>query len=269
MAGEETVHAHGLACRVAGEGRGLLFIHGWAMSGRVWRYQTGHFSRSFRTVAVDLPGHGDSPAASPFSIADAAEQCAALVRDLPPKVVVVGWSLGSMVALRVASLVPEALAAVVLVGGTAKFSAAPGYDFGLDPGEVRGMDLRLRRDFVGTMTSFFRGMFAEGEVAPDLYHRIARDVVQGSPLPELSVVREGLAALAAEDLRPLLPRIATPTLLIHGAADAICPVGAAAYLAAELPSSRLEILPGLGHAPFLSRPELFNSLLDEFAAALS
>jgi non-heme chloroperoxidase len=257
-----------LAYREEGEGRPLLFVHGWAMSGQVWKYQVEHFSASRRCVAVDLPGHGASPLPSRFSLAEAGEAVASLARSLGPETVLVGWSIGGMVALRAASILRNGLSGLVLVGGTPKFASSSEWPHGLDPSDVRGMDLRLRRDFVGTMETFFRGMFTEGEVTPGEYRRIARDVVERGALPEVAVVRSALAALAEEDVREILSEIPAPVLLLHGGADTVCLPAASAWMAERLPHARLELLEGLGHAPFLSRPELFNRLLETYLETL-
>jgi non-heme chloroperoxidase len=263
-----TIAVPKLAFRETGEGKPLLFVHGWAMSGPVWKYQVDHFSASRKCVAVDLPGHGGSPLPSRFSLAETGEAVAAQARSVGPETVLIGWSMGSMAALRAASLLRNELAGVVLVGGTPKFASSSDWPHGLDPSEVRGMDLRLRRDYVGTMEAFFRGMFPEGEVTPEEYRRIARDAVERGSLPEPAAARSALAALVEEDLRGILQEIQSPVLLLHGSADTVCLPSASAWMAERLPHARLEILEGLGHAPFLSRPDLFNRLLKNYLETL-
>ncbi len=62
----------------------------------------------------------------------------------------------------------------------------------------------------------------------------------------------GLAILEQTDLRPILPTLDIPALIIHGGRDRLVPPAAGAYLAAALPRARLRELPHAGHAPFLS-----------------
>jgi len=86
-------------------------------------------------------------------------------------------------------------------------------------------------------------------------------------MPEPALALSALIELIRSDLRAALPDISIPVLLVHGGADHICLPGAAIYMHDNLPNSRLEIFPGIGHAPFLTRPSEVNALLTDFARA--
>ena len=248
-----------------GTGRPLVLIHGWAMSGRVWAFQR-ELASDFRLITVDLRGHGRSAVPpGPFRLSDLADDLAALFEHLDLNgATLLGWSLGAQVALRAFHPLRERLSALILVGGTPKFTADGENDAGLPSREVRGLELRLKRDYTKTMGEFFRQMFAPGELSREQENRIAREIVMGSRLPEPEVARDGLGILVSEDLRGLLSGVDRPTLLIHGEEDTICPPAAARLMAERLPDARLLMLPGTGHAPFLSRPEEFNALVAGF-----
>jgi pimeloyl-[acyl-carrier protein] methyl ester esterase len=265
MASTESIA--GLHLRVSGSGPPLLMIHGWAMSGRCWRFQEPLADR-WHLLMPDLPGHGFSPAMADLSEFTVAQVARTLLAVLDARnvgqVAVMGWSLGSLVALRLAELLGDRLTALVLVGGTPRFCSAEEYPHGLPAQDVRGLGLRLRRDYGATLGDFFKRMFAQDELDHDQYQRIVREVVLGGRQPTLEVAQAGLQALAAEDVRSLLPAITAPALILHGMADTISLPGAARYLADHLPCASLQLLPGVGHAPFLTRPEEFNTLVAEF-----
>ena len=69
-----------------------------------------------------------------------------------------------------------------------------------------------------------------------------------------SGLARGLRLLATCDQRAIAADIRQPVTLIHGAGDALMPLGAAQWLATRLPAARLELMGDCGHAPFLSRP---------------
>jgi pimeloyl-[acyl-carrier protein] methyl ester esterase len=68
------------------------------------------------------------------------------------------------------------------------------------------------------------------------------------------------------DLRPHIAQIRQPSLIIHGEADRIVPVSAAEWLASQLPNSELRILPGAGHVPTMTHPQLVATAIDQFFA---
>ncbi len=251
-----------------GEGFPLVFIHGWAMSGNVWAYQRPLAER-FRVITLDLRGHGKSSPAAEYAFGDFASDVALLFDRLGlQRAALVGWSLGAQVALESIRLLGDRVAALVLVAATPKFTATDGWPHGLPATEARGLGLRLKRDYDGTLGAFFKRMFAEDELTRDQYQSIVRDIVIPRPLPDHEAVLAALATLAEGDHRAILASITSPTLIIHGERDSICPPGAGRYLADAIPGARfLEM--GEGHAPFLSRPEMFNRKLSEFIAEVT
>jgi len=248
-----------------GEGRPLVFVHGWAMSSRVWRFQQ-ELAASCRFIAMDLRGHGQLTAPMDgYAIDDFADDVVALFTSLDlTDAVLVGWSMGVQVVLHAFPALRSRLAGLVLVSGTPKFSAAEDYPFGLPPVEVKGMGLRLKRDYQKTMGDFFRGMFAEGELDREQYQRIVHEIVMGGRSPDPEPARQSLKTLADADLRPQLGLVDRPVLLIHGARDNICLPAASRYMAERLPLSTLRIIEGSGHAPFMTKPAEFNRMLREF-----
>ena len=220
-----------------------------------------------RCHAIDLPGHGRSPPAREAStVGDYAQNLleASRLGELEAAVWV-GWSLGAQVALEVAARLGNRLAGLVLVSGTARFSAAPGYPHGLPSAEVDALAARLKQNPRKALGRFFASWFADGELSEEERRRQTERLLAKAPDPKASL--GALSALAQFDGRPLLQSILAPVLLIHGGQDAIVPLGASAYLADHLPRARLEVLPAVGHAPLLSRPdrlcELFSAFLKE------
>ncbi|HEX9024781.1 MAG TPA: alpha/beta fold hydrolase [Geobacteraceae bacterium] len=248
-----------------GEGRPLVMVHGWAMSHRAWRFQHELADRR-RLLLPDLAGHGRSQApAAGWSLEYLAEDIVRLFERLDlAEAVILGWSLGSLVTLAAFPAISERLAGVVLVGGTPRFTADVDYSHGLAANELKGMGVRLKRDYSRTMGEFFRRMFAPDELSRDQENRIAREIVMGGELPQPEAALACLRILATTDLREALPAIDRPVLLLHGSADIICPPGAARFMATRLPSARLVEFAGAGHAPFMSRPDEFNACLRRF-----
>jgi pimeloyl-ACP methyl ester esterase len=251
-----------------GSGRPLLFLHGWAMSGRVWRFQQP-LADPYRLIYLDQRGHGGSTAASSYTIDDFAGDLVAFldVMDLRDAVVV-GWSMGVQVVLHAVQAMNARVAGLILVGGTPRFTSAAGYPHGQPPVEVKGMGVRLRRDYQKTMGDFFKGMFSEGELDHPQYQRIVHEIVMAGKSPDPDAAKQALRILSDVDLREELAAIKLPVLLIHGDKDTICPASASAYMAKRLPHGSLELMHGCGHAPFMTRPDEFNAKVREFLEKL-
>jgi len=260
----ETAQGVSINYLTAGDGPTLVFLHGWSMSGRVWRFQEGLAER-YRLVIPDLRGHGLSSApASGYSYEDFADDLVALFGALRlDNAVLIAWSMGVQVALQAYPLLKERLAALVFVSGTPRFTAGADYPHGLPAIETRGMALRLKRNHAGTVRDFSRRIFAEGELHQGQCERMVSEAIRGES-PAYHTLQESLASLASADMRTVLPTVALPVLLIHGSADTICPSSASRFMTGQLPDARLVVMEGAGHAPFLSRPAEFTVLLTQF-----
>jgi pimeloyl-[acyl-carrier protein] methyl ester esterase len=254
-----------------GEGPPIVLLHGWAMSGIVWQFQKEALAAYRRVIIPDLRGHGRSVSelSERLTLSGMADDIVKLIKGLNlEQVVLVSWSLGGIVALKAFAALRERLAGLVLVGSTPRFIAGDGYAHGLPSKDVRGMALRLKRDYSKTMGDFFKEMFVPDEMPWDQYQRVVREIVLPGVKPAPEVALQCLELLAGVDLRDILPGIDRPVLLLHGSCDNISLPGASQYMAEHIPNAVIEVMSGSGHAPFMSRPEEFNRLLGGFLEKL-
>lgn len=246
-----------------GEGPPVLLLHGWSRSGADLAGLAARLAPRHRVIRLDLRGHGRS-APGRFTLADLAGDVAALAKALDLRgTVLVGWSLGAQVALAAWPALADRVGRLVLVGATPRFTEGDGWPHGQPGRAVEGLASRLRRQPARTLARFLEDCFAPGELDAAGRARVA--ALAPGPAPDLGCALQGLDLLAGTDLRDALPAVTAPTLLLHGAADAICPPGAARAMAGAMPAARLELLPGAGHAPFLSREHEVASRIAAFA----
>ncbi|NNV01273.1 alpha/beta fold hydrolase [Brevibacillus sp. MCWH] len=211
----------------------MLWLNGWGMSDEVWCSMQSQFPECAHTVP-DL-----SVADQPEAFYEIARQAALSTASLP--LIAVGWSLGGMLAQRLAA---EGLAAgLVLIGTMARF-VRPREErrLGWLDAQVRRMERALYADRTGVMRTFWQSMFTAEE------RQQADSSVSVCDAWPLSALAAGLSYMREEDLRPHLGSITCPTLVIHGTADGICPFSAGEELAASIPAARLEAIVGGGHA---------------------
>ncbi len=205
---------------------------------------------------ADLPGYAGTSAIADF---DAAAD--ALATRLAPGADLMGWSLGGMLALATAARHPDKVGRLVLIGGTASFVARDGWPEGMPPAELDQFIAAAKADMAALLPRFV-GNFNRGDRRA---RALTREIVElGDPLPPLETLAIGLDWLRTVDLRPLLPAVYCPILIIQGAADPLMPLTGAQRLASALPNARLAVMDGCAHAPFLSAPEAFLEHLEGF-----
>lgn len=244
-----------------GHGPDVVLVHGWGLHGGIWSEVARALSAQCRVTVPDLPGHGRSREFRPREFT--ADSLAAEVRRVVPGPAIwVGWSLGGFVALAAAQRFPQTVAKLVLVGATPKYVQSPDWPHAMSLTVLEQFAQNLEQDYAATLERFLSLQMAAGEDRAVL--RRLRDEMFRYGEPPAVALHEGLRLLKEEDRRATLPGIAIPALVIHGERDRITPVAAARFLASSLPQARLELIPGAGHAPFLSHPALFVEQLKGF-----
>jgi pimeloyl-ACP methyl ester esterase len=252
----------------AGRGPPVVLLHGWSSSSRSFALVLERLALRHGVLALDLRGHGRSPApASGYAMADHAADVAALLeREDVTGAALVGWSMGAQVALEALPLSPRRISALVLVSGTPRFTSSDDWPHGLRESRVRALARQLAQRPERALRAFFEGMFVPGELDAARALEIERSVVAGAAPPALAAARAGLDAFIDADQRPRVSEVAVPALVVHGERDPVCLPGAARWVVDRIPGARLALLPGLGHAPQLSRPELVSDLVLGFLA---
>ncbi|MDT8389010.1 MAG: alpha/beta hydrolase [Lentisphaeria bacterium] len=172
-----------------------------------------------------------------------ARALAAVIADTAEPVTLAGWSTGAMVALETAAAYPANIDRLILFSATPKFCAEDAWEHGIPAANVRAMIAGLRRDPEATLGGFFKLAARPGRLTAAEYEgKIAVALRQGE-----KNLADQLRYLMTTDLRAAVRKITIPVTLIHGNKDAIIPRAASAWLADELPDSRLISLPGKGH----------------------
>jgi len=244
-----------------------VLLSGWALGTGVWAFQENCFSEG-RVLKIDyhhsinnaLPGSGPSMYAA-----------AALDRikvEAGERVILIGWSLGTLVALELAGLAAGKIVGMVLVGGTARFAGHGDYNCGLPRILVERMKRKLAKNCEKTLEGFYSEMFSPEEREKGLMERFRKEILsQGSGWSKEELLA-GLNFLLHRDLRGKLAGIDIPTLIIHGDKDEICPLPAGRYLHENLRGSQFRLLPGCGHMPFFSKAEVFNETVGRWIYGL-
>ena len=213
----------------------------------------------YRIIAVDWPGHGESPSPQePFTAAAAlyADVLEDVVAALAlPRAVFVGNSVGGFAAARLALNNPERVAGLVLVD-TGGFLGSP-----LTNAYCRmlGVPAVQRRVLPRFVRSYMR---AQSDSDNAVLQRVTERARTADGVALAAALWRSFAAPEA-NLRPRADQISAPTLIVWGAKDAAIPLRFGRATHRAIPGSRLEILP-TGHLPFSSQPERFLDVVAPF-----
>jgi pimeloyl-[acyl-carrier protein] methyl ester esterase len=254
--------------RDEGTGRPLVLLHGMMAHGGFFQGQEA-MAAGFRLIAVDLRGHGQSPGdGSGLSVDTMAQDVAALAEQLDLEGAVgVGWSLGASVLWRILSgATGRRFAGAVIVDMTPKVLNEGGWSLGLSPELCEARRLAMAEDFEAFALAAGSAIFAQP--VRDEHAALAAWAGAEFARNDAHAISAIWTSLVEEDLRAALPRIAQPTLVVHGAHSQLYGSATAEHLVAALPNARAVQFARSGHAPHLEEPERFNALIQDFAASL-
>jgi pimeloyl-ACP methyl ester carboxylesterase len=239
-------------------GEAIVFVHGWPDSWFSFRRVLALLPQRYRIFAFDQRGFGDSerPACC-YGIDDLAADVVVFLDAVGiQRASLVGHSLGSFIARRVAETHPNRVARLLLIG-----SAVTAANQVLL--EVQASIRTLQNPVPVAFAQQFQSSTAYVPLPAAFFEQL---VAESRKLPA-RLWREVLDGLIAFNDRADLGRITALTLLIWGEQDALFPREEQERLVAAIPDARLVVYPETGHCPNWERPERVASDLDAFIAS--
>lgn len=229
----------------------LVCLHGIGGSSRCWEDLLPLLGASAYTVAVDLPGHGQSDGAGAAEVGPYRRFLERFLAaaGIVQRVVLFGHCLGAAVALDFAAQYPERVAGLILVGAGARLRLGAG-----------ALEAARRGD---TPAQFLDGLLAPGCALAAV--QAARSCWLATR-PEVRYL--DLVAASRFDFAAAAAGVKAPGLLLTGAGDAVAPAEAVREMAARWPASRLQVLPGCAHLPMLEQPVAVAQAVRHFLAGV-
>jgi non-heme chloroperoxidase len=253
-----------------GEGRPVVLIHGWPLSGKSWAPQEAALTGAgYRVIAHDRRGFGDSDKPpTGYDYDTFAADLAGLLDGLDlTDVTLVGFSMGGGEVVRYLATYGDArIRSAVLAGAVPPYllKTDDNPDGGLDEATVQEFESGARDNREEFLEGFTTNFFSvDGELA------VSEDDRQQALALEAKAGDEGLVgaidAFGRTDFRDDLPKIAVPTLVIHGDSDAVVPFEVSGKRSAEaIADSTLVVVERAPHGFNVSHAEEFNAALLDF-----
>ena len=248
-----------------GQGRPLVFLHGYSCNAWIWTYQVPLLAHRYRCIVIEARGHGrSSKPLSGYSIQEMAADDAAVLAALGlDRAILVGNSMGGMRAMQICLDNPD------LVAGNLIISSATNLTRFVDSTDL----LRdLRAKYEEMTDEFVRRCFSQRtrHERPEICHLLKNNLLDPIAFP-----RRVACALVEHpdgvwnwDITPRLAEITQPTLIVVGEEDEATPVEANRILAEHMPNADLQIVTDVAHMYQIEQPLAFNQTLETFVTQL-
>lgn len=249
----------------AGQGRPLLFVHGFPLSHAMWQAQLDHFAGRYRVIAPDLRGFGGSTVTpGTVTMQQMADDCAALLDALAVQqpVVFCGLSMGGYVGWQFVQRHAHRLSALV----ACDTRAAADTPQAAEARRAMAQQVLLRGNEVVVEAMLGKLTAPQPPHGNPPVLAALRRMILAAPPEGVAAAQRGMAQ--RPDVGPLLSSIQVPALVIVGACDAISPPEEMRSIAAGIAGARYVAIPGAGHMSPMEAPEAFNRALEQFLAQL-
>lgn len=242
----------------SGKGTPLVLIHGWGLNSGVWQPLIPALSEKFQVITIDLPGFGIN---HDFILEDySIENIAKLVeQSLDEPAVILGWSLGGLVASQLALAFPHKVKAIISVASSPHFVANDDWA-GIEPIVLKGFYKLLSEDTAKTIDNFLKiQAMGSPHIRADV--KKTKELIMQYPMPNKDTLMRALALLENVDLRAQLHRIECPFLRMYGRLDSLVPKASIENIEQLVPNSDSYVFEKASHAPFISHEEEFSEAL--------
>ena len=256
-----------------GKGPAIVFLHGWSLGKEAFGKQRRELSDRYRVVIPDMRGHGNS---EKFLGGDGIETLAGdlelLLATLDLEdVILVGWSMGALVAWQTATG-PQSgrIRGIVTIDMVPRVLNGDGWHHGLRAGTHLydvDIDLTKMRDDWRAFTRAYVPMVFAADRAGERRELIDTmlELVSDNDLESMANLWH---SLVHADYVETVQQLDIPTLITYGALSQIYAEDAAVWMDEHIPNSRRACFAESGHAPHLEEPQRFNQALVAFADEL-
>jgi pimeloyl-ACP methyl ester carboxylesterase len=227
----------------------VVMVHCWMCDRSFWDAQLPALADLYRTVTLDLPGHGEAPAnRDPWTVAAYGEDVAGLISDLDlTHVVLMGHSMGGPVSLRAAALAPDRVVGIVAV------DTLHDAEFTFDGEQIQGFMQAFESDFVGTCEQFVRSMIIEDGAEEVLAHVLQAGCVEERAEVGVALMRD----YSSIDFPSWFREAGVPIRAIN----ATEPNETRLEVNQRYVDFDAELMDGVGHYLHMTRPDQFNELM--------
>lgn len=238
-------------CETLGAGKHLVLLHGWGFDSRIMQSLASLLSHYYHVTCIDLPGYGQSKLSN-YSDLDAIVH--SINNLIMPRSSMIGWSLGWLVAARLAELYPHKMDKLIAIASTPYFLTDKNW-FGISAEIFSSFTFTLSVNPKAALQKFALLQINQQAKQREAYYKISPYLAKINR-NKIEVLNCGLKILQTTDLRQSLKCLKLPMQFIFGNDDKLIPIKTAENIAALAPQATINIINNAGHIPFIWQPEI-------------
>jgi malonyl-CoA O-methyltransferase len=253
----------------------MVLLHGWGCDSRTWQPLIPLLPQDWTITTIDLPGFGINPPLQEFSLDALLDN---IWQQLPSSCVLVGWSLGGVLAVELAARYPQQIEAVITLASNLKFVASSDYPAAMP----RWINEEFNREFATQPQKtllHFVGLITQGDNEARQLLRTLRTQDAHCLLPQYMTGTQctnattswhaTLELLAQIDNRKIFSQLIQPGLHLFAEKDVLVPVASSKLIQSVNPLHASKIIKGAAHALHWSQPQKIADEVTRFLASLA
>ncbi|NTV72208.1 MAG: alpha/beta hydrolase [Azonexaceae bacterium] len=245
----------------------IVFVNGLGYDQSAWTEVAKAFQEEYRLVSLDHVGSVTSNFADFRSnrhhyinatgyAKDLVAICSAL--GVNGKTILVGHSIGAIVAMLASIQSPAQFSRLILVGASPRYLDHEGYSGGFCKSDIDAIYAAVNTDYQSWASVFAAA--ATGENNAEHAKQFAASLTR---IPQ-DMMLTVLCSILQADHRLSLPKVSLPTLIVQSKQDNFVPLAVAEYLHARIPNSQLNVIDAAGHLPHITAPDILSDAIRRF-----
>lgn len=242
--------------KVFGNGRPIIFAHGYGLDQNMWQFITPAFSETHQIILFDHVGAGNSDINSYNKTkynslhgyaADLLEICEVLKLEKP---IFVGHSVSAMIGILASIQRPELFESIILIGPSACYLNRDTYMGGFNQSDIEGLLISIDDNYYGWATSMAPALMNNAD-KPELAAELAKTFCRVDP----EIASHFASVIFLTDNRSHLSKVQVPTLILQASDDLVAPATVGHFIKDHISNSKIIQLKATGHFPSISAPE--------------